>query len=159
MERLASTQAPQDNEPMKFQELAELSIEDRGKVQMLIASSVGNPTQDRLKALIDSYSAESNRDLFIVRIGEELVGCIGIKHKENHSLEILHIAVLEEFRMKGIGQALIDEIFRLFTPTELTAETDDEAVDFYRQSDFEILELFENESKVQRYRVRRKAIR
>ena len=57
----------------------------------------------------------------------------------NDTAEILDIAVKPEYRKHGIGKSLIDFIFTQFPIDNITAETDDEAVEFYKRCGFNVI--------------------
>lgn len=57
----------------------------------------------------------------------------------NGTAEILDIAVKPEYRKHGIGRKLIDFIFTQFPIDNITAETDDEAVEFYKRCGFNVI--------------------
>ena len=54
----------------------------------------------------------------------------------NNSATILDIAVKPEHRGQGIGSKLIDFIFNHFNAQNITAETDDDAIGFYKKYGF-----------------------
>ena len=63
-----------------------------------------------------------------------ILGVVGFKTHEGH-VEILHIAVDEGVRHKGIGRNIICKLQQTYgLPIE--AETDDDAIDFYRKCGF-----------------------
>lgn len=140
---------------MTFELLKGLASEERASLYDVIAPSVGNPAQERLNAVLNSYFTDDSRVLLIANEGKEPAGCVGLERKENQVLEILHIAVRDKFRGQGIGRELINESIRRFYPKAINAVTDDDAIGFYLKSDFKIFETFENKWKVRRYRVRR----
>jgi GNAT superfamily N-acetyltransferase len=47
-----------------------------------------------------------------------------------------HIDVLPEYRLQGVGKALIRYVINHFSLETLHAETDDEAIEFYRKFGF-----------------------
>lgn len=62
-----------------------------------------------------------------------------ILQTENDTAEILDVAVKPEYRKHGIGRSLIDFIFTQFPIYTITAETDDEAVGFYKRCGFNVI--------------------
>lgn len=54
--------------------------------------------------------------------------------------EILDIAVKPEFQGKGIGSRLIDYVFSQFSVNKITAETDDDAIEFYIKYGFSVID-------------------
>jgi len=68
----------------------------------------------------------------------EIVGVCGFEVRD--TVEIKHIAVAENARGRGIGSAMIAALRAQFCLT-IQAETDDDAVDFYRKVGFEATEF------------------
>jgi len=83
---------------------------------------------------------------------QELVGIIGFEMSGKSDLMIRHLAVKPEFRGLGYGRGLILEAVDLMKPEKVVAETDDDAVDFFRWIGFEIESLGESFPGVERYR-------
>ena len=54
---------------------------------------------------------------------------------------VLDIAVNENCRKQGIGSALLSFVLENFNISELTAETDDDAVGFYKKFGFTVTEI------------------
>jgi ribosomal protein S18 acetylase RimI-like enzyme len=66
---------------------------------------------------------------------KEYKGIIVFKIKDKVAT-ILDIAVKPEYQGKGIGSKLIDYIFNQFSANKIIAETDDDAVEFYKKYGF-----------------------
>lgn len=62
--------------------------------------------------------------------------------KDNNSLKIQRVAVLEEYRKKGIGSLLMTEVEKIaqehFNSSELVLDAQDHAIPFYLQQGFSI---------------------
>ena len=69
---------------------------------------------------------------------------------ENKSANILDFAVKPEYQSRGIGSRLIDFIFNQFETKYVTAETDDDAIGFYKKYGFELLKT-ETKFETKRY--------
>lgn len=100
------------------------------------------------------YIAMPDRRLFGMWEGGRLAGCIGIESADSDDFEIKHIAVSPAARGRGIGKALIKAVQRIQRPSVIVAETDSEAVGFYRSIGFEIQSLGEKYLGVERFRCR-----
>ena len=107
------------------------------EVLTLLAPSVYNPTPERLKHRAEEYAADSNVKAYACKNSEKYIGII-VFVTENGITEILDIAVKPEYRKHGIGRKLIDFIFTQFPIDNITAETDDEAVGFYKKCGFAV---------------------
>lgn len=97
----------------------------------------------------EKYILLSNRALYSFLVEDEIVGCIGIEHISLSECEIKHIAVLSDHRGKGIGSKMINFITSKYP--SIVAETDNEAVDFYRRYGFFITSLGEKYPGVERF--------
>jgi len=97
----------------------------------------------------EKYILLSNRTLYSFEVKGEIVGCIGIEKIGLSKCEIKHIAVLVDQRGKGIGSKMIN--FMTCKYSSIVAETDYEAVDFYRRYGFVITSLGEKYPGVERF--------
>lgn len=107
------------------------------EVLALLKPSVYNPTPERLKHRAEEYAADSNVKAYACKNSEKYIGIV-VFVTENGTAEILDIAVKPEYRKHGIGRKLIDFIFNRFPVDTIIAETDDEAVEFYKKCRFTI---------------------
>ena len=108
------------------------------EVLALLKPSVYNPTPERLKSRAEKYSADKRTNVYACKIDSVYAGIVVLK-TENDTAEILDIAVKPEYRKHGIGKSLIDFIFTQFPIDNITAETDDEAVGFYKRCGFNVI--------------------
>ncbi len=97
----------------------------------------------------NNYLKDSNRKLFILELNEEIVGCIGYERIGSEACAIKHIAVSIEQRGKGIGSKMIDFLLDQFSI--IFAETDNDAVNFYKNYGFVISSLGEKYPGVERF--------
>ena len=107
------------------------------EILALLKPSVYNPTPERLKSRAEKYSADKNIFVYACKNSEKYIGIV-VFITENGTAEILDIAVKPEYRKHGIGRKLIDFIFNRFPVDTIIAETDDEAVEFYKKCRFTI---------------------
>ncbi len=112
-------------------------------LHVVLAPSVYRPTAARLAQICARYQAESRWQMLGCRYGEEIVGCLGLALDEAGHATIRHIAVAPARRGHGIGTMMIRHARALFALTHLSAETDSEAVGFYRACGFVIQSLGE----------------
>lgn len=116
----------------------------------IISHSQYMPTSEKLNALADSYEADDS--IFVLAHGEqEIDGVIIIKHIANGEFEIVSIATSPFFRGRGIASKLISYAVSFLKCSSVKAETDDDAVGFYRKYGFEIEELGEKYPGYPRY--------
>lgn len=121
------------------------------EVLTLLVPSVYNPTPERLKHRAEKYALDENVHVYACKRDGIYVGIVVFK-TENGTAEILDIAVKPEYRKNGIGSKLIDFILNQFPVNLITAETDDEAVGFYKKCGFVIADTHEK-FNVERYSI------
>lgn len=77
--------------------------------------------------------------------------CIGIEITGANKARICHIAVVPQYRHKGMAVQMIKEVVRMHQLMYLEAETDDEAVEFYKKIGFQVKSLGEKYPGVERF--------
>jgi ribosomal protein S18 acetylase RimI-like enzyme len=107
----------------------------------VLSDSVGFPTPKKLARVAEVYATTSSRNAFALMDGVEVVGVIGLEVLSPGRGRIIHIAVTPSRRQQGVGRMLIDRASRLGGLRELSAETDGDAVEFYRRCGFTIERL------------------
>ena len=107
------------------------------KMLGLLSLSVYNPTHERLLNRAKKYKGDINTHIYAYKDVDEYKGII-IFEIVNDSATILDIAVKPEYQQKGIGSKLIDFIFNQFEIDKIIAETDDDAVEFYKKRGFTV---------------------
>ncbi|MBQ7106585.1 MAG: GNAT family N-acetyltransferase [Clostridia bacterium] len=103
----------------------------------LLAPSVYNPTEERLLNRSKKYQEDENTNIYAYKDNGEHKGIVIFKIA-NNSATILDIAVKPEYQGQGIGSILIDFIFDRFEVDNITAETDDDAIGFYKKYGFTV---------------------
>ncbi len=89
--------------------------------------------------------------MWILKSENKIIAILGLKYIDIGSYEILHIAVLPEFRGLGLGNKIIESIIKKKDIEKLIAETDDDAVLFYKKCGFEIRLLESDYKQSKRY--------
>ena len=107
------------------------------KYYELLAPSVFNPTEEKLKARAEKYQKNENVKIFAYEEDGEFKGVIVFDISENNAT-ILDIAVKPRYQKSGIGTRLINFIFSKVHPQKITAETDDDAIGFYKKYGFTV---------------------
>ena len=118
-------------------------------VYSLLTPSVFNPTPERLLSRAEKYQADDTVKVYAYSENGEYKGIIAFKIKEQ-TAEILGIAVKPEYQGKGIGSRLINYIFSQFAVNKVTAETDDDAIGFYKKYGFAVADI-NNKYDTKRY--------
>lgn len=101
----------------------------------ILAPSVFNPTPERLLGRAEKYQKNEKTKVYAYLDDKEYKGIIVFEIKDKVAT-ILDIAVKPEYQGKGIGSKLIDYIFNQFSANKIIAETDDDAVEFYKKYGF-----------------------
>lgn len=107
----------------------------------LLAKSIYNPTEERLINRVDKFIMNPYVRVYAMKIEDLYVGIIVIDISDNGNIEILNIAVSQNYQGSGIGSSLIDHCTDTMQPNVMIAETDNDAVGFYRKIGFEIMPL------------------
>lgn len=105
---------------------------------------------NKVDIVYDNYIQSFNQQLFGFMKEDNIIGCIGVEI--NLSLcEIKHIAVSPKERGNGIGSKMINFLCEKYSFTSIVAETDTDAVEFYRNFGFKITSLGEKYPGVERF--------
>ena len=112
------------------------------EILTLLAPSIYNPTPERLKHRAEKYSADKNIFVYACKKDGIYVGIVVFGTK-NDTAEILDIAVKPEYRKNGIGKRLVEFILNQFPVDTITAETDKDAIGFYKKCGFTITSVGE----------------
>ncbi|MGM0877974.1 MAG: GNAT family N-acetyltransferase [Bacillota bacterium] len=108
-------------------------------------------SEDKIEQEYRKYIQSQNRKLYAVDFEGEIVGCIGIELISPNKCEIKHISVSPTERGNGIASKMIKYVCEKHSLTFVIAETDKDAVEFYRSYGFEITSLGEKYPGVERF--------
>lgn len=103
----------------------------------LLSPSVYMPTKEKL--LNRALKYQQNENILIYAYKDAEYKGIVVFEINSNIATIKDIAVKPEYQGRGIGSKLIDFIFNKFEVEAITAETDDDAIDFYQKYGFDIL--------------------
>ena len=109
------------------------------------------PTKEKFIKQYKSWCANKNIKIYMAVYQGKLVGVIVILLEENRSAEIIGISVAEDFRNRGVGSYMIKKIREKHSIERMYAETDNDAVGFYRRTDFEVVEKIKTVPNTYRY--------
>ena len=119
----------------------------------ILAESIYNPTEERLNNRADKYITDSNTAIFAIKNNDTYKGIIILDISNIKEIIILQIAVTKSCQKSGIGSSLINYCIKTFQPNKIVAETDDDAIGFYKNFGFDILSLGDKYSLgITRYR-------
>lgn len=117
----------------------------------ILAESVYMPTAERLNSRAEAYINNSDIIVLGASMNNRFLGIIVLDYMGDDELVILDIAVLKSIQKQGIGRTLIEYVKATYQPKCITAETDDDAIDFYRKIGFTVKSLGEKYPEIIRY--------
>ncbi|GAA3402539.1 GNAT family N-acetyltransferase [Paenibacillus hodogayensis] len=122
------------------------------EVVSLLGQSVF-PDPAAIEKAVALYRDDPHHELYGLEFEGALVGLAGIAmgRGEPGTLQLRHIAVHPDHRDKGFGRDMVVALIPMKQPERIVAETDDEAVDFYRNIGFTIESLGELYPGVERF--------
>lgn len=120
-------------------------------VLAVISLSMYMPTAEKLKNLADKYESDSAISAFACVDDEFVCGTIILKRTADNGFEIIGIATHPDRRKQGVASKLISHAASVLNSSVITAETDDDAVNFYRKYGFQIQSLGEKYPGTIRY--------
>lgn len=88
------------------------------------------------------YSSGREAELYGYREDEDWIGLIGIETLSPERMDIMHLVISPENRLKGYGRGLIMEAILHKKPSLVTAVTDEEGADFFRNIGFSVTGFF-----------------
>ncbi|UUZ81082.1 GNAT family N-acetyltransferase [Paenibacillus sp. P26] len=110
------------------------------------------PDPDIMESTVNEYIHKDELQMYGIEQDGRLLGIVGFAVDPEGVLTVRHISVHPQHRNQGFGRGLILELLALIHPAEIVAETDEEAVDFYRNIGFEVIGLGEKYPGVERFR-------
>ena len=112
------------------------------------------PTEEKFNNKVDLFLNDNSVKIFACFEQEKLWGVMVVSFIEQKKIEIIGIAVDVSARGKGIGSYMINQVVNNYGLISVYAETDNDAVGFYRKNGFIITqfsEIYSNEIVI-RYR-------
>lgn len=102
----------------------------------IYAPCMYQPTYDAFVAQMEEYFSDPSVKIFVCEKEGEKIGILVLK-EDGSEAEILGIAVKRDQRKKGFGKDMINQVMESESLKKITAQTDDDAIEFYRRSGFE----------------------
>lgn len=96
------------------------------------------PSKEKFGKMIDSFLADNSIKIFACKKCNVIKGIIVISYIEQFKVEINGIAVDIDARGQGIGSYMINKLMNDYNILSIYAETDDDAIEFYRKNNFAI---------------------
>ena len=107
----------------------------------VLSESVFNPTMDRLKDRAEKYMTNPLTHIYSLNIEGKNIGIIVLEARNSKYIEILDFAVRHDMQRNGVGRKLIDFCTKTFMVDSIIAETDDDAIGFYKKVGFKVHSL------------------
>ena len=101
------------------------------------------PTEEKFNNKVDLFLNNNSIKIFACFEQDKIVGIMVVSFKEQKNIEIIGIAVDVSARGKGIGSYMINQVINNYGLLSVYAETDNDAVGFYRKNDFNIMDFSE----------------
>lgn len=114
---------------------------DNSALLDILAECVFKPSLERLKSRAEKYMKNPKTRIHAIKQNGIYIGIIVLDIRNPKQIEILDFAVRKELQNNGTGRKLIQFCVETFKPDTILAETDDDAVGFYRKVGFSVLPL------------------
>lgn len=99
------------------------------------------PTEEKFNIKVDQFLDDNSVKIFACCNQDMIEGVMVVFFAEQHKIEVVGIVVDLFARGKGIGSYMINQVIKDYGLYSVYAETDNDAVDFYRKNGFSITEL------------------
>lgn len=117
----------------------------------ILKESVFEPTKEKLIKRSNYYENTDGVVSYGYAYNDVILGLIVLDVKNKDEIVILDIAVKKDTQKRGVGKALLNYVICELKPKILIAETDGDAVEFYKKNKFEIVNLGEKYLNNTRY--------
>ena len=101
------------------------------------------PTEEKFNNKVDLFLNDNSVKIFACFEQNKILGVMVVSFIEQQKIEIIGIAVDASVRGKGVGSYIINQVINNYGLLSVYAETDNDAVEFYRNNGFNIVEFSE----------------
>ena len=101
------------------------------------------PTEEKFNNKVDLFLNDNSVKIFACFEQDKLLGIMVVSFIEQRKIEIIGIAVDVSARGKGIGSYMINQVVNNYGLLSVYAETDNDAVGFYRNNNFSVVQFSE----------------
>lgn len=126
------------------------NYKDLSEVKGLMAECMW-ADDEKIQNELNQYLEFDSRELLGKLNNDELVGLIGVIYESDETVELKHIAINPNYRGKGIGSEMISKFIKNKKIVKIKAETDKDAIGFYKKFGFSITSLGEKYPGVERF--------
>jgi len=116
-------------------------IYENEDIVRIVSHALFNPTPGKVQSLAQGVYGKQQGKFYTAILDDKIIGIVGIKRIGAKKVEIMHIAVDEPYRGKGLGKQMIQELITEANPKEIFLETDNDGVHFYRKCGFKTKKL------------------
>ena len=109
---------------------------DTPTVHRIISYASFDSTPTGIQKVVNKYRNSDNLHFYAWIKNEEVLGICGFEEHLD-KIEVHLISVDEDVRGKGIGRKMIIQLQEMYNK-DIEAETDDDAIDFYRKCGFDV---------------------
>lgn len=102
----------------------------------IYASCMYQPTYDAFKKRMKSYASDSSVKIYVCTEDGDQIGIL-VLQTSSAEAEIMGIAVSDRFRNWGVGRHMILQVMEQERFKCMKAQTDDDAIGFYRSCGFQ----------------------
>lgn len=120
------------------------------EIRDMLADCVGDPDQDDNLSRAVALYERRDYHLLVGALHQRPIAILGYR-EDGETTEIAHLAVRRDYRGINIGRRMIAHISSLRFEAQIRAETDAEAVGFYRACGFECESLGEKYPCIERF--------
>ena len=109
------------------------------------------PTEEKFNIKVDQYLNDNSVKIFACFEQDKILGVMVGSFIEQKKIEIIGIAVDASVRGKGVASYMINQVVNNYGLLSIYAETDNDAVGFYRNNNFSVVqfsEIYGNETVV-----------
>ncbi len=115
---------------------------DNPAVRVIMAASAFDPSPEAMDYKAAEYRRHESWQLYGWVENGRIIGVCGFEVHKDY-VEVLNIAVAESVRHHGVGGKMITALWKKYEMA-IEAETDDDAVDFYRKRGFQATTIQKN---------------
>ena len=101
------------------------------------------PTEEKFNNKVDLFLNDNSVKIFACFEQDKILGVMVVSFIEQKKIEIIGIAVDVSARGKGIGSYMINQVLNNYGLLSVYAETDNDAVGFYRNNNFSVVQFSE----------------
>nr|WP_277603152.1 GNAT family N-acetyltransferase [Brevibacillus sp. SYP-B805] len=117
----------------------------------MLSYAVEAPAVQKINQIVQSYIGHGDLFLFGMELDDMLIGLIGVQLLASNQAIIKHISVHPGYRHRGWASRMINRVIEHFNLESISAETDNDAVGFYKKFGFAASSLGEKYPGVERF--------